>query len=558
MIKSFTRIFIFFVFIIGLGLKAQQNSNFETTKYLEIYFSLFKEINLNYVDPVNPGTLTSSAIEAMLKTLDPYTVYIPEGKVEDYQFLTTGEFGGIGASVHSYKNQIIVMAVYEEGPAIKAGLKPGDIIREINNREFNANSTEEFDILIKGDPGTQISLSIFRPYLKEEKVIPIVREKIKLKNISYSALMADQIGYIRLERFAEKASQDFGQALNNLRANTPLKGLIIDIRGNGGGLLNEAVNILGYFVPKGTFIVSTKGRDSYKDHSYFTTTTPIEPELPLIIIVDENSASASEILAGSLQDLDRGIVLGHQTYGKGLVQNVIPLAYKAQLKITIAKYYIPSGRCIQRLTYNHNPDEPSQEAVPDSLRHPFKTLNGRVVYDGAGIEPDLSTGIEKMPEIVWQLLSQMMIFNFSTEFAYKNPRIDAAEKFNLIESTYQDFKQFVVENGFKYDSYLEVQAQLLQKQFEEAEFDDHGQISTIQELLAKHKETEFEKYKVQLMRMLQDDIVSRYYPEDGRIKNYLKNDPELEKALQLLSTSTTYNSIIDGSHPESKNKKGSL
>lgn len=557
MIKIFTRLTIFLLIFSSLKISAQQTDYFETTKYLEIYFSLFKEINQNYVDPVSPGTLTSAAIEAMLKTLDPYTEYIPEGKIEDYRFLSTGEFGGIGASIHSFKNEIIITSVYEDGPAKKAGLKTGDIVKKVNGREFDTKSTEEFDVLIKGDPGSSIILEIYRPYYDKKMDITIVREKIKLKNVSYSAMLSDQIGYIRLERFAEKAAADFGQALNQLREKKPTS-LIIDLRGNGGGLLNEAVSILSYFVSKGTYIVSTKSRESINDRTYYTLTNPIEPELPLLILVDENSASASEILAGAIQDLDRGIVYGNQTFGKGLVQNVIPLAYKAQLKITVAKYYIPSGRCIQRIVYNHEPGNPITHTVPDSLRHPFKTLNGRIVYDGAGIEPDLSTGMETMPEIIFQILSQMMVFNYATEFAFKNPGIAEPSTFNITDDTYQDFLNFLSKNKFQYDSYLQQQFNALQKDFKDAGIDADEAMEQLKVLLENHKETSFEKYKTQLMRMIQSEIVSRYYTEDGRIRNFLKSDPELEKALNIMAKPELYQQVINGTHPDSKSKKASL
>ena len=377
-INIITSIIFFIIFSLGsLNVNSQdyEKNDFEISKNLDIFTTLYKQLHVNYVDDVKSGELMKIAIDAMLESLDPYTVYIPEADIEDYKFMTTGQYGGIGALIHKRNTKIVISEPYEGFPADKAGLKAGDILIEVNGKSLKNKNTDEVSSLLKGTPGTTVEVMIIRDTL--EKPIPktITREEIKISSVPYFGMVSNDVGYINLSGFTQNASKEVKDALIKLKENSNFKGLILDLRGNGGGLLNEAVNIVNLFVDKGQLVVSTKGKIKEKNNIHKTTNTPVDVNIPIIVLVDDNSASASEIVTGAIQDLDRGVILGQRTFGKGLVQNIVPLSYNSEMKVTIAKYYIPSGRCIQAIDYSKKDENGRAEKIPDSLLKPFKTLN---------------------------------------------------------------------------------------------------------------------------------------------------------------------------------------
>ena len=383
---------------------------FEISKNLDIFVNLYKQLNIYYVDETNPGELIKTGIGAMLESLDPYTVYIPESDIEDYRFMTTGQYGGIGSLIRKKGEYVVVAEPYEGFPAFKSGLIAGDIILSIDGHEVKGKNTGEISKLLKGQAKTDVKLTIERYGEEIEKTL--TRENIKIKDVPYFGVIEEGVGYIKLTSFTETASKEVIKAFKELKEKHNISKLIFDLRGNGGGLLNEAVNIVNIFVPRGTEVVYTKGKMKEWQQSYKALNTPIDTEIPLVVLVDEGSASASEIVSGALQDLDRAVVIGERTFGKGLVQQVKPLTYNSQFKVTVAKYYIPSGRCIQKLDYAHKDEDGHATQVPDSLRKEFSTKSGRKVLDGAGIEPDIKIEGEKASPILISLAQKQLIFEY--------------------------------------------------------------------------------------------------------------------------------------------------
>lgn len=406
--------------------QSPQDRTFEILKNLDIYSSLIKQLNNDYVDEINPGELTKTGIDAMLESLDPYTNFIPESEVEDYRFITTGQYGGIGALIHQQGDYVVISEPYEGSPAQKSGLLAGDKILEVNGQNAVGKNYDQVSTILKGQSGTTVMLKIKRDGMDKPIEKSINRENIKIDNIPYSGILSEDIGYIRLTGFTQNAARDFRQAFQKLREAHDLSGVIIDLRGNGGGLLTEAVDISANFVEKGQEIVRMKGKVSEKNRIYQTTLTPVDQNIPIVVLVDRSSASASEILAGAMQDLDRGVIMGQRTFGKGLVQNVIPLSYNAQLKITVAKYYIPSGRCIQAIDYSHKNNNGGFSRIPDSLIREFKTKTGRSVYDGGGISPDIMTNRKTYSNIAMALFRKYLIFDYATKYHQQHPSIAPA------------------------------------------------------------------------------------------------------------------------------------
>lgn len=534
----------------SLFAQATGEDGFEILKNLDIYSTLIKELSTEYVDVIKPGEITQTGINAMLESLDPYTNFIPESQVEDYKFITTGQYGGIGSLIHQQGDYVIISEPYEGSPAWKAGLKAGDKIIEVNHQSAKNKTYDQVSAILKGQPGTKIDLVIEREGETAPIELNITREIIKIDNIPYAGMVDSQIGYVKISGFTQNAAKEVKQAFLKLKESRELKGIILDLRGNGGGLLNEAVDIANLFVERGQEIVSTKGKKADKNRTHLTMNPPLDLKIPLAIMVDRQSASASEILAGSIQDLDRGVIIGQRTFGKGLVQNVVPLSYNAQLKITVAKYYIPSGRCIQAIDYSHKNKEGAFGKIPDSLIREFKTKNGRSVYDGGGISPDLILPPRKFSTLATTLYRKFLIFDYATRFARLNKTIPPASNFELDEDTYQDFLNYLTDKNYSYTTSSEQALERLKKEAEKENY-----LSAIQEeydhLKAKiesDKKEDLKKYESQIRELLKMEIVTRYYYQKGKIESSLNKDPEITLAISTLKDPEKYTGILSGKY----------
>lgn len=528
-----------------------QSNNFEISKNLDIYATLFKEINTNYVDEVNPGELMETGIDAMLKSLDPYTVFIPEAEVEDYKFITTGQYGGIGALIHREGDFVVITEPYEDNPAQLSGLKAGDKIIEVDGKLLEGKSTSDVSSILKGQAGTSVNIIIERDGLEAPISKDLVRENVKIKNIPYYGMVGEGIGYIRLAGFTQRAGKEVKEAFLDLKNNNELKGFILDLRGNGGGLLQEAVNITNIFVDKGQFVVSTKGKLATKNNSYKTSNLAVDKEIPLVVLIDNSSASASEIVAGALQDLDRAVIIGKRSFGKGLVQNVIPVSYNSQAKITVAKYYIPSGRCIQAIDYSKRDESGNGETTPDSLSTAYKTMNGRTVYDGHGIEPDIKIEPENLSQLSYTLLSDFIYFNYATKFEQEHDSILPADQFIITDEIFNDFIAYLGDKDYSYTTKCEQTLEDLKEHAEEEKYfsDIEAEYATLLQKMKERKGDDIEFHKDEIEQILKLEIISRYYFQTGKIVSSLADDKDLKKAVELLNTNEEYIAILDGIAP---------
>jgi len=537
---------IFVVLVSIVGFISVDDENFQIVKNLDIYTTLFRELNLYYVDDIDAGDLIKTSIDDMLESLDPYTVYIPESKIEDYKFMTTGQYGGIGAMIRKSGDYVIITEPYEGFPAYKAGLRAGDKIVEIDGKPVKGKSSQDISELLKGDPKTEIKLSIKR--YKQDKIIevPVIREKIKIKSVPYSGMLNDSIGYIRLSSFTQGCSKEIKKAYNKLNKEHNLKGLVFDLRGNPGGLLMEAVATANIFIPKGQEVVSTKGKVKQWNRTYKATSDPVNTEIPLIVLVNRGSASASEIVSGVIQDLDRGVIIGTRTFGKGLVQTTRDLSYNSKLKLTTAKYYIPSGRCIQALDYTHRNEDGSVGRIPDSLITEFKTKDGRKVYDGGGIMPDIVVKPAVMSKISASLYTKNLIFDYATYFRYKHDTISSPKTFVITDDIYADFTNFLKDKKFDYVLESEKKLNKLEKAVKKDKYDDvvKSDIDDLRKKLAHDKNKDLIKFKPEIKELLRDEIVSRYYYQTGRAISAIKTDSTVFKALDVLQDTTEYSSIL--------------
>lgn len=538
------------LFLPTLIFAQEKQNNFEISKSIDIYNNVLKFLNMNYVDEINPAELNETAIHAMLRELDPYTVFIPESEIEDVRLLTMGEYGGIGSIIQYYDDNVHISEPYENFPAHKAGLLPGDAIMEINGVNTEKKSVSEVSELLKGQPGSELTLKIKREGEKNIITKTLTREKIKIDNIPYYTVLDGGIAYIILNQFTKDAAKELKDAFLTMRSENDLKGLIIDLRGNGGGLLNEAVDIVNIFVPKNKLVVYTQGKTPDQNRNYYTKHEADDIDIPLAILVNESSASASEIVSGAIQDFDRGVIIGQRTFGKGLVQNILPMAYNTQMKVTIAKYYIPSKRCIQEIDYSKKAKNDTL-TKNDTLGAEFRTANGRIVYEGHGIQPDVKIEPEMLSTITAHLYAQNMIFKYANKFYREHKTIASPDKFEITDEIYNDFVKFVESQDFKYTSESEKDFEELVKTAKTEGYYDNikEQLDLLEEELKSHKDNDLVNNKKEISDILKMEIVSRYYFQKGRIISALNDDPELKRAVEILLNSNgknEYETILKG------------
>lgn len=543
------------IFLGSLSSLAFVDNYFEISKNLEIFTSTYKELNSNYVDDVDAAKLMRTGIEAMVESLDPYTNYISESEIEDYRFMTTGQYGGVGASIFQRDKNIYIRETYEGFAAQKAGLLPGDMLMEIDGKPLYGKNNNEVSKFLKGQAGTELSILIKREGIEKPFKVLLKREDIQINNVPYYGMINDEIGIIQLKGFTQNAGREVKQALTELKKNPNLKGVILDVRGNPGGLLHEAVDISNIFVNKGELAVDTRGKNKDANKKYFTINEPLDANIPLAVLTNSSSASASEIVSGVVQDLDRGVVVGQRTFGKGLVQVTRPLSYNAQLKITTAKYYIPSGRCIQALDYSNRNDDGSVGKVADSLIKEFKTKAGRKVYDGGGVAPDIAVDVQSYSIVTQTLLSKNIIFDYVNAYVAKHPVAPSIQTFSLTKADYEDFINYVKSKEFDYktksekmlDDYKE--AAISEKYYDAIKVD----FESLKAKLLHDKNADLLKFEPEIKEILEEEIASRYYYQKGRIQQSLKNDLEVKKAIEVLSNKTMYSNILKGKEFSNKN-----
>ncbi len=536
------------IIAVGLTFFAFQQANekyFEIAKNLDIFATLFKEVNTYYVDEINPTTVINAGINAMLESLDPYTNYIAEDDIEDYRTMTTGQYAGIGAVIGRKGNKNIVLMPYEGYPAHLAGLKIGDEILQIDGKEMKDKSTSEISKLLKGQAGTSFKMTINRYNTKAPIEIELTRKKIKIESIPYMGMVNNEVGYFHLTDFTTDASKDVRNAVIKLKE-MGAKKLIFDLRDNPGGLLNEAVNIVNIFIPKEKEVVNTKGKVVEWNKTYYALDTPTDLTIPIIILTSDHSASASEIVSGVLQDYDRGILIGEKTFGKGLVQATRPLSYNSQLKVTTAKYYIPSGRCIQAIDYSKKKEDGSAIKIADSLRREFKTQNGRKVYDGAGINPDIKVQKLDIAAITQSLITKNLIFDYATQYFYNHPKIASAKDFKLTDAEYDSFIKWLSGKDYDYKTKVETELEDLIENSKKEKYYD-GIKEAIDQLKLKiyhNKESDLQKFKSEIIEILESDIVSRYYLHKGEIEASFDSDLDIKAALELFKDDAKYKKIL--------------
>ena len=520
------------------------DSYFEIAKNLDIFTTVYRELNNYYVDETDPGKLMKTAIDKMLKSLDPYTNYIPESEIEDFQFMTTGQYGGIGAVITKRKDYVFISEPYKGFPAQKAGLIAGDKILEIDGESAKGKNTEEVSKALKGQPNTDVELLIERPYMKEPFTVNFKRQKISVKSVPYFSYVDDGIGYIKLRSFTRDCSKDIKEALLDLKKQGELRGLILDLRGNPGGLLNESVSIVNLFVEKGQEVVSTKGKIESWDKVYKASRPPIDLETPIVVLINQSSASASEIVAGAIQDLDRGIVIGKRSFGKGLVQQTKKLSYNSQLKLTVAKYYIPSGRCIQALDYSNRNEDGSVGKVPDSLMTAFKTKNGRTVYDGGGIKPDVEVEQDDISNLIISLIQERLFFDYATYFKHSNASLDSS--FTMNDKDFNSFVNFLSDKSYDYKTETEKALEELKSTSENENYFEfiESKFLDLSNEFEINKKNDLNRNKDIIKEILSEEIVSRYYFQEGRIRTSLKYDKEVQEAIKYLAQQNLYDSVL--------------
>jgi carboxyl-terminal processing protease len=521
---------------------------FQLSKNLDVFASVYKEVNINYVDDINSAKMIKTGVDAMLDGLDPYTEFVPESEIEDYKLhYVSTQYGGIGAGIFTRSGKVYVSDIFAGFPAQKADIRPGDQLVKINDIALDGKNNDQVSLLLKGAKGATIKLLVKRE--NDEKPVEknLVRDEIKQPNVSYSGMVDGNMGYIKLDKFLENSADEVTNALTAIKKNNP-NGIILDLRSNGGGILQEAVKIVNLFVPKDVEVVSQKGKIKEKNYTYNTVSAPLEPNLPLVVLVNGHSASASEIVAGSLQDLDRAIIIGQRSYGKGLVQQTFNLPYNSLVKITIAKYYVPSGRCIQEIDYTHRKDDGSVVKVADSLIHEFKTKNGRSVYDGSGIYPDIFVKQDRFANVTQALVGKLFVFDYANRYRNTHPSIDNSKKFTLGDADYADFVKFLDGKNYSYNTTSEkVLTSLKTEATKEKQF---GEIQTeydaLKAKMAASKKNDLQLHKDEIKQVLEVEIAGRYYFEKGRYEANFKYDKELSQAVKVMQDKDIMAQILKG------------
>jgi len=533
------------IFFLTISLSAQ--NDFEIAKNVDIFVSILKELNAKYADEINPTDLVTKAIHGMLESLDPYSVYYPESQIEDVKLMTTGQYGGIGALIQQHGKNVVVTELYEDKPAHKAGLLTGDIFLKINGQNVLGRNSSDISTILKGQPGTSLSIEIERPTDGKKHTFSVKREEIKFPPVPYFGMVSDKVGYINLNQFTDKASAEVKDAFLKLKEQG-IKYLILDLRNNGGGLLHEAVNIMNIFVEQNVKIAETKGKIKEQNSVFRTKNPVIDKDIPVAVLVNGASASSSEIVAGAMQDLDRGVIIGKKTFGKGLVQNILPLSYNTSFKITVSKYYIPSGRCVQSVEYFNKDTLGAAPVIPDSLATAYKTKNGRTVFDKGGIEPDVITPDSLPSNILMALVFNNIIFDFCNDYAAKHENILPAKQFKLSEAEFKQFTDFVKSKNFEYKTETEE----LLKEFKEVAqsekyFDAIESIyNDIIRKIENEKNNDVYKFKEELSDFIANEIVARYYFQKGRIEHQLSTDPDVKTAIEILLNPQRYRAILSG------------
>lgn len=531
------------------GIAATRSNKGEITRNLDIFNALYKELQTNYVDSISAEKSINTAISAMLNDIDPYTEYYSSSNQDDIALMTSGEYAGIGAIIMEKPGKgVFISEPYLGSPSQKAGLKAGDLIMMVDNDTVTSWHSDQVKNKLTGQAGTPLKVQVKRPYTTDSIItVNIVREKIQIPTIPYYGVVKDNIGYIDLSSFTDKSGAEVRKALIELKKNPQVKSIILDLRGNTGGLLEEAVKIVGLFVPKNTEVLRTRGKGVMNEKIYKTTTSPVDTEIPLVILTDGNTASASEITAGALQDLDRAVIVGSRSFGKGLVQTTRPLPYDGILKVTIAKYYIPSGRLIQAIDYSHRNPDGSVARIPDSLTNVFKTLHGREVRDGGGITPDIKVEYPEINRLTYNIIVDHWAFDYATKFAAQNPTIAPADQFVLTDSIFDDFKAYIDPKKFNYDKVCEQMLAALQKTAEaEGYMNDSikAQFKALEGMLKHNLDHDLDNNRRAIEEILAGEIIKRYYYQQGQVIEALKRDETLDSAAVILNDINRYKALL--------------